>query len=339
MKTRNTSTKKGLTILDVAQAAGVSKSTVSLVLQNSTLVREETAKRVHEAAWRLGYVYNRQAADLRRQSSKTVGVVINDLTNPFFTEVLVGVEKKLVDAGYVVLMAHTHEDVDRQQKVLLSMREQNTAGIVICPAQQTTPSLTKDLKAWGIPSVIMIRPLGDGDYDFVGSDNTRGIQMATEHLIKIGHQRIGFLGGLAGAVYEERRAGYKLALKRAGLPAPAGWVVPSKPNRAGGRQAMASLLASSPRPTAAVCYNDITALGALTALGDHGLRAGIDFALMGFDNLLDTAQSNPPLSTVDIQPTALGEAAAEMLLKRIESPAIKRQLYRSEPCLLLRKSC
>lgn len=339
MTTRSTTSKRGLTILDVAQAAGVSKSTVSLVLQGSPLIREETAQRVQEAAWRLGYVYNRQAADLRRRSSNTIGVVINDLANPFFTELLISVERKLVDAGYVVLMAHTHEDVDRQRKVLLSMREQNTAGLVICPAQGTPLTLPKDLQGWGIPSVIMIRPLGEGSYDFVGAQNSVGLQTATQHLIEQGHKRIGFLGGLSGTVYKERLAGYSKALKKAKIPLDEKLIISTKPNREGGREALTRLLRSKEKPTAAVCYNDITALGALTALGDHHLRAGSDFALIGFDNILDTAQSNPPLSTIDIHPAMLGEKAAGMLLKRIETPTIERQVFLSEPDLLLRQSC
>src|SRR5438105_3309282 len=128
------------TINDVALAAGVSKSTVSLVLQGSSLIRHETAERVRAAARDLGYVYNRRAAELRGQSSRTIDVVINDLMNPFFAEVLVGIERKLVDAGYVVLMAHTHESLSRQHQVLASMREQNAAGIVLRPPPGTPKS-------------------------------------------------------------------------------------------------------------------------------------------------------------------------------------------------------
>ena len=339
MTSRSTPTKRGLTILDVAQAAGVSKSTVSLVLQGSPLIREETAQRVQEAAWRLGYVYNRHAADLRRRSSNTIGVLINDLANPFFTELLSGVERKLVDEGYVVLMAQTHEDVDRQQKVLLSMREQNTAGLVICPSRGTPLTLTEDLQSWGIPSVIMLRSLGEGSYDFVGAQNSLGLQTATQHLINQGHQRIGFLGGLSGSVYKERLAGYSAALQMAKIQLDESLIISANPNREGGRNAMTRLLQSKQKPTAAVCYNDITALGALTALGDHHLRAGSDFALIGFDNVLDTAQSNPPLSTIDTHPGLLGEKAAGMLLQRIETPTMERQVFLSEPNLLLRQTC
>src|SRR4249920_3413135 len=141
------------TIIDVAAEANVSKSTVSLVLQGSELIPDKTSERVRDAARKLGYVYNRRAAELRRKSSNTIGVVINDLMNPFFAEVLVGLERKLVDAGYVVLMAHTSESLERQEKVLLNMREHHAAGIALCPALGTPQSLIKTVKAWGIPLV------------------------------------------------------------------------------------------------------------------------------------------------------------------------------------------
>lgn len=338
MKTSTHTSSRALTIMDVARTAGVSKSTVSLVLQGSPLIRDATAERVREAVLSLGYVYNRRAAELRQQSSNTVGVVINDLMNPFFAEVLVGIERKLVDAGYIVLMAHTHEDLDRQHKVLSSMREQNAAGIVICPALGTLRSLPKEIQAWGIPLVVMVRSLGPGSYDYAGSDNEKGVLMATRHLVSAGHKRIGFLGGQSGAVYDQRLRGYSKALEAAGLRIDNRLVVASAPNRPGGREAMAAMLKIKPKPTAAVCYNDITAFGALTALGEQGLRAGTDFALVGFDNVVDAAHSNPPLSTVDIRPSELGEHAATALMARIANPEIKRQVYLAEPKLLLRQS-
>ena len=282
--------------------------------------------------------YNRRAAELRQQSSNTVGVVINDLMNPFFAEVLVGIERKLVDAGYIVLMAHTHENLDRQHKVLSSMREQNAAGIVICPALGTPRSLPKEIQAWRIPLVVMVRSLGPGSYDYAGSDNEKGVLMATHHLVTAGHKRIGFLGGQSGAVYDQRLRGYSKALEAAGLRIDNRLVVASAPNRPGGREAMAAMLKIKPKPTAAVCYNDVTAFGALTALGEQGLRAGTDFALVGFDNVVDAAHSNPPLSTVDIRPSELGEHAAIALMARIANPEIKRQVYLAEPKLLLRQS-
>lgn len=338
MSSRVIGPKRGLTIMDVARQAGVSKSTVSLVLQGSERIREETAQRVRDASRKLGYVYNRQAAELRRQSSKTVGVVINDLMNPFFAEILVGIERRLVDEGYVVLMAHTHEDLGRQRQVLSSMREQNAAGILICPALGTPRSLAKEAQASGVPLVVMVRSLGPGAYDYAGSDNEQGIFMATRHLIDTGHKRVAFLGGQSGVVYEERLRGYRRALRAAGESADERLIVPSDPSRAGGRAAMTAVLQMRPRPSAAVCYNDITAFGALTTLGEQNMRAGVDFAVVGFDNILDSAHSNPPLSTIDIGPGELGEQAAAALLARIADPTLKRQIYLAQPKLVLRQS-
>ncbi|HUN93341.1 MAG TPA: LacI family DNA-binding transcriptional regulator [Burkholderiaceae bacterium] len=326
------------TILDVAAEANVSKSTVSLVLQGSELIRDETAERVRRAARRLGYVYNRRAADLRRKSSNMIGVLINDLMNPFFAEVLVGLERRLVEAGYIVLMAHTSEDIDRQQRVLWTMREQHAAGIALCPTLGTPPSLTKTVQGWGIPLVVMVRTLGRGDYDFAGADNALGVQLATEHLLAQGHRRIGFLGGLSGPVLRQRLQGYEAALKRAGIGFDERLVFASPPTRQGGYDSLRKLLDEQPRVTAAACYNDLVAFGALSALGEAERRAGADFALIGFDNILDTAHSNPPLSTVDIRPTQLGEHAAELLLARIDQPRRARQRYLAQPTLVLRQS-
>lgn len=327
-----------MTILDVAEEAKVSKSTVSLVLQGSDLIREETADRVREAARKIGYVYNRRAAELRRKSSNTIGVVINDLMNPFFAEVLVGLERKLVDAGYTVLMAHTNEDLERQEKVLLTMREHHAAGIALCPSLGTPASLTKTVKSWGIPLVVMVRTLGTGSYDFAGSDNAHGVQLATEHLLGAGHRRIGFLAGQSGPVLDQRLQGYKAALAKAGLPFDENLVIPANPTRAGGYESMKKLLGLQPAVKAAVSYNDLAAFGALSALGELGVQAGKDFALMGFDNVLDAAHSNPPLSTIDIRPAELGEHAAAILLARIEDPTLAKHQYLATPKLVLRQS-
>ncbi len=331
-------TARTITIVDVAAEANVSKSTVSLVLKGSPLIKGETAERVREAAARLGYVFNRRAGELRGNASNAIGVVINDLMNPFFAEVLVGIERKLVDAGYVVLMAHTREDVGLQDRVLQSMREQNAAGIMLCPALNTPRSILKTIQSWGIPLTVFVRNLGSGTYDFAGSDSEEGVFLATNHLLSSGHKQVGFLGGQKGTVFTQRMSGYKKALLENDMQYSDDLVFNANPSREGGYQAMKALLAQKPNLKAAVCYNDVVAFGALSALGEKGIRAGADFALMGFDNILDTAHSNPPLSTVDIHPSELGEQAASILLQRIKDPGAKRLVYSSRPKLLLRQT-
>jgi LacI family transcriptional regulator len=198
--------------------------------------------------------------------------------------------------------------------------------------------LPKEIQSWDIPLVVMVRSLGPGSYDYTGSDNERGVLLAMRHLLDAGHKRIGFLGGRSGVVYETRLSGYRKALEAAGIALDERMIVESDPNRPGGREAMTRMLRLKPKPTAAVCYNDISAFGAMTALGDQGLRAGQDFALIGFDNVVDAAHSNPPLSTIDVHPGELGEHAAAALMARIAQPGIKRQLYLAEPKLVLRQS-
>ncbi len=326
------------TIVDVAAEANVSKSTVSLVLKGSPLIKGETSERVLQAAQKLGYVYNRRAGELRGNASNAIGVVINDLMNPFFAEVLIGIERKLVQAGYVVLMAHTHEDLAVQDRVLQSMREHNAAGIMLCPALSTPKSILKLVQSWGIPLTVFVRNLGPGTYDFAGSDSDEGVFLATSHLLNTGHKNVGFLGGQRGVVFNQRTDGYKRALKQKNIPYREELVFNSNPSREGGYQAMKDLLSKHPSLKAVVCYNDIVAFGALSALGEAELIAGKDFALIGFDNILDTAHSNPPLSTIDIHPGKIGEQAATILLERIKNPDAKRMVYSAKPDLLLRQT-
>jgi LacI family transcriptional regulator len=218
------------------------------------------------------------------------------------------------------------------------MREQNAAGIILCPALGTQASLVKEVQGWGIPLIVMVRPLGKGNYDYAGSDNVLGTFMATTHLLNAGHRRIGFLGGQSGTVLEDRLAGYRDALKKHRVKEDPALICPALPTRQGGYEAVQRLLELTPAPTAAVCYNDITALGALAALGERGVVAGRDFSVIGFDGVLDTAHSNPPLSTIDIRPGPLGEAAAKLMLERLSNPAAPRLRYLATPELVLRAS-
>jgi LacI family transcriptional regulator len=153
-----------------------------------------------------------------------------------------------------------------------------------------------------------------------------------------GHRKIAFLGGISGPVLQQRLEGYKEALDAHRIKFDPLLIVTSQPTRQGGHKAMTTLLDSKANVKAAVCYNDLTAFGALSALGDRGLRAGADFALMGFDNVLDTAHSNPPLSTVDIKPETMGAEAAALLLARIKEPGRRVQRYLQTPTVVLRQS-
>jgi LacI family transcriptional regulator len=333
--------KSGPTIQDIAQAAGVSKSTVSLVLQESPRIKAETAERVREAARRLGYVYNRGAAILRGGRSTTIGMVINDLTNPFFVELLVAIERVLAQASYTTLMAHTAESVETQTRVLRSMREQNVAGLIMSPALGTPEQLPAEIKGWGIPLVLVMRPMGP-DVDTVGVDNEYGFALATEHLIEHGHTRIALAGYRKGyTVSNQRRSGYLAAMAKHGLPVLEEWVVDVELTPHGGRDAVRAIFNMKPRPTAVVCYNDQVAIGVLHELDRMGERAGEALAVVGCDDIVAAEHTNPPLTTLAVGADRIGTMASQTLLARLgetHTPNAAPVQYFTTPKLIVRES-
>jgi LacI family transcriptional regulator len=333
--------KSGPTIQDIAAAAGVSKSTVSLVLQESPRIKAETADKVREAARALGYVYNRGAAILRGRRSTTIGMVINDLTNPFFVELLVAIERVLAQAGYTTLMAHTAESLETQTRVLRSMREQNVAGLIMSPALGTPDALPAEIQSWGIPLVLVMRPMGP-DVDTIGVDNSYGFALATEHLIGQGHTRIAFAGNRKGyAVANQRRQGYLSAMATHSLPVDDDWIIDVPLTPEGGRNAVRAIFDMKPRPTAVVCYNDQVAIGVLHELDRMGKRAGKALAVVGCDNVVAAEHTNPPLTTLFAGADKLGTIASETLLARLsetsedEKPPVQ---YFAVPELVVRES-
>jgi LacI family transcriptional regulator len=236
-------------------------------------------------------------------------------------------------------MAHTDERLDLQEKVLASMREHHAAGIILCPVFDTPVSVQETVEDWGIPLLVVIRPLSNRRFDFAGADNETGTCLATEHLIAQGHKRIAFLGRAgAGLVYERRLAGYNRAMKKHKLRVDPAWLINVAPTRAGGRDGIRQVLGLRNPPGAAVCYNDIVAFGALRGLGERGLMAGRDFSLIGFDGVAATEHSNPPLSTMDVEPGALGQTAADVLLRRIREPGSAPVRHLAVPRLVVRQS-
>ena len=190
--------RERVTVVEIAHAAGVSKSTVSLVLQGSSRVNAATRDRVNAVIRELGYVYNRGAANLRQANakSKIIGVVVNDLTNGFFAELAVGVDDVVQSAGYVQFLANTGESVDRQRQVIASMREHGMSGLVISPARGTEAAELKPLTASGLPVVVTVRDVPGAKVSTLMSENRAGARAAAEHLVKLGHRRIAYLGGI-----------------------------------------------------------------------------------------------------------------------------------------------
>jgi LacI family transcriptional regulator len=332
--------KETVTIIDIAHAAGVSKSTVSLVLTGRGSVKQETRRHVLEVMDRLGYVYNRGAANLRNSDSKIVGVVLNDLSNPFFAEFAIGVETVLQMAGYVAFVANTAESVVRQTQVMRMMREHGAGGIILCPALDTRPDDIVWTSGLDTALLVAIRRLPGTDASVVVPDNVAGSGRITRHLLNLGHKRIAYLGGMHSMVVrQDRYRGFSEAMANAGRAVDPALNVESMPTRDGGFGAMGAALALTDRPTAVVCYNDVVAIGAMLAAARRGLVVGRDIAIVGFDDTSEARHVSPALTTIAVDAVGLGERAATMLLERITDRSIAPATHVGPAELVIRESC
>lgn len=335
-------TKGRVTVIDIAKAAGVSKSTVSLVLQGSPLVNEATRAKVNGVMRDLGYVYNRGAATLRQTSAKSriIGMVVNDLTNGFFAELAVGVDMVVQSAGFVQFLANTAENVDRQQEVIASMREHGISGLIVSPARATTALDLKAITEAGIPVVTAVRNVPGAKCSSLVSDNAAGTFAAVRHLVSLGHKRIAFVGGYPDTmVFEERLRGYSEGLKASGIAPHDTYIIPSSAARAGGVEAIGKALKLPDPPTATVCFNDAVAFGVCDGLRGQGMEPGHAFGVVGFDDVIEAKATVPALTTVSVDPQAMGRKAAQLLLKQINAGKAEAEAVTTAVRLVVRESC
>jgi len=328
------------TILDIAREAGVSKSTVSLVLQGSGLVRADTAASVRKAIEAVGYVYNRGAANLRKAHSNVIGMVVNDLTNPFYAELAVGMERAFQSAGVVPFIANTAENPVRQEEVLKSMLEQGVAGLIVSPARGTRPDTFRRVEAAGIPMVFTMRRLAESRTPVVAPDNWRGAALAARHLLARGHRRLAFFGGSPDLVVcRERLGGFREACAAHGIAGDDVPVFEEETSRKGGMACLDAALAAARPPTAALCFNDAVAFGAMLGLRRKGLEPGRDFAVVGFDDVAEAQYYMPALTSVAVDAAGLGERAAHTVLKMIQSRTTRAEDHIGAVNLVVRESC
>jgi LacI family transcriptional regulator len=339
-----TSVDRKITLNDIAAGCGVSRATVSLVLRGSPLVNKHTRARVEDELRRQGYVYNRAAANLRRRTSSSIALVVNELANPFFAEFAAGVDEALGEAGFVTLLGSTGESSSREHAVLSSLIEHGPGGIILSPAEGSEARDVLAAVGARTPVVLFNRELGGtlpeyAHWDRLMLDNQRGTRMATEHLIAQGHRRIAFFGGHDdSSSSRERYAGYEQAMQAAGLAIAPTWRVESAPTRVDAARATQALLAGDTTLTAAVCYNDAVALGLMLGLNQHGRQPGRDFAVTGFDDIAEASLSMPPLTTLSTAPRARGRQAAELILARLQQPQTKAGTVIAPVELVVRES-
>lgn len=326
------------TISDVARMADVSKSTVSHVLNNTRFVEAETRRRVQAAIDKLGYRPSTAARSLTTKRSGTVGMIISDASNFFFSEMLRGVEDVLRQQQYGLIVCNTDEVLEREADYLDLLVRQRVDGIIAAATSQRWAVLN-DAEALRTPVVFVDRTFDDLDGPYVGVDNEGGAYLGTCHLIARGYREIGVLAGFQRlSTMRERLSGFVRAMHEAGLPLRDEWILPSPLSIEAGKTAMHKILSLADPPRAIFVNNNLLTLGALLALEEMDLSCPVNVALVGFDDHPWAAISNPPLTVVRQPTREMGRTAANTLLELINDrePPSRRVVLDCE--LIARKS-
>jgi DNA-binding LacI/PurR family transcriptional regulator len=334
---------KGATIHHVAKQAGVSTATVSHVLNNTRYVSDETRERVLQVVRELHYYPSAVARGLATQETKTVGVIVSDIANPFFTTLFKGIEQKLAPLGYDLILENTGEHPEEQEYSLKMLLTKQVDGIILAPTGHPSPMLQL-LKDKGMPIVFVDRPIPGAELPLVEVNNQQAAFEATSHLIGDGHRRIGVILGLDTT--PNRLAGYVKAMEHHGLPVDKALLYRGSSSLENGLEGANALLSHSAPPTAIFTANNLMTLGALHALRQLGLRCPQDIGMIGFDDTDWAAIFTPPLTVVRQPTRQIGQTAAELLHQLMSGHVIsgngsaERALHHTFPAqLIVRGSC
>jgi LacI family transcriptional regulator len=309
-------------IRDVAVRAGVSVGTVSNVLNRPEVVSPATRERVQAAIAALGFVRNESARQLRAGRSRTIGLVVLDIANPFFTDVARGVEDVANAQGLAVILCNSDDRPEKEAAYLDVLAEQRVQGVLITPTAELSPNL-ESLRRRGVPVVLLDRQAGTADQCSVAVDDVVGGRLAAAHLLERGHRRLAFIGGHSALPQvQQRHRGVEAAVREVlGSTETLTVLAPEHLTVAGGREAGARIVGmpASVRPTAAVCANDLIALGLLQEMVRHEVRVPDEFAIVGYDDIDYAGAAAVPLTSVRKPRQELGAAAAELLLDEARS--------------------
>ncbi len=329
---------KRVTIQDVAEAAGVSRQTVSRAINDRGEISPETRAQILRIAEEMNYRPSSIARGLATQRTGTLGLVVPDVANPFFAEVARGAEHEAYAAGYNVFLCNTDEDPRREIAVLRSLEEKRVDGVMLCSSRLDDDALHESLSRHA--SVVLVnRQLNGYEFGCVLIDDEKGGQAITWHLLNTGHHAIGFLTGPPTSRSGQKRVdGYRVAMAAAGVVCNPGWIRPCLPTVEGGHKAAYALFSSHPEITALFCYNDLVAIGALQACHDLALIIPDNIAIVGFDDIPLAALVTPALTTCHVSRYEMGVRAMHMLLERIDGCTAECQQVLLQPELVIRAS-
>ena len=325
-------------IKDVALHAGVSVTTVSHVVNGTRFVSETARQRVEEAVRELGYVPSAVARSLKHNTTRTFGMVIPNNSNPYFAEIIRGVEDRCFAAGYNVILCNSNDDPERQASYLRVLAEKRIDGLVLVVTGSDAVARAT-LGGIAMPLVLLDREVSGVSGDLVEVNHVLGSQMATRHLLELGHPRVACISGPPGlSPSSQRRAGWKDALEKAGVERKESDLARGDFTARGGYLAMQALLKRRPRPTAVFACNDLMAFGALTAAREAGIAVPQQLSIVGFDDIDLAAFSAPPLTTVAQPKKQIGTVAADLLLERVGNARTDNRQMILDPELRIRAS-
>jgi LacI family transcriptional regulator len=329
------------TIRDVARLANVSVATVSNALNNADRVSPELLARVRAAVDKLGYAPDAAARSLRKGSSRLIGLIVGDITNPFFSDLFEAVEDAAAARSYLVLLCNSNERVEREEAHLKMLRSQRIDGLILAPTGAVSMNRAALLAALEIPVVLVDRAMEGLGYDAVVLDNHRAGHEATAHLIARGHRRIALINGPdIVRTAADRLQGYREALLGAGLAFDPALVRAADFQEQAAYDAAIDLLRSPGRPTAIFATNNLMTIGALRAIADLGLTCPDDVSIIGIDDLAWAEAVSPRLTTVAQPVRAMGEAALDQVVARIAGErTVPGETTVLAPSLIVRGSC
>lgn len=331
-----------ITIKDIAREAGVTHTTVSRALRGSPLISVETSDRIRKIATTMGYEPSAAARSLKTNRSQVLGVILSHIADPFFSEILQGIDEVAQQRGYSLFIAAAQHNLAREESIVKTMREHRVDGVIIC-STPFSPKQSHLFKSTNTPIVVINNQAAE-DYRYsIYHDDLYGSQQVVQHLIDLGHKRIAYLGSArSGRTNLERLAGFREKMRAARLSVPTGFIHEVFGNDPeSGLVAANHFLTLSERPTAIFCFNDMLALGLLRGLHEAGVTIPDDCSLAGFDNISFSAYTYPPLTTFDQPKREIGSEAARLLLGLLNSaePDVKTpKIHTLKGKLLVRDS-
>ncbi len=327
-----------VTMREVAERAGVSVTTVSHVINNSRPVNPQTRDRVEEAMQALGYQPNVLARSLRRGVTHTIGIILPDNSNPYFAEVVRGIEDASFDQGYSVILCNSDNDLEKEHHYTNVLVEKQVDGIIFVAAGLSAENIIA-LQKRGVPLVLVDRQVPDVRVDNVLADNQHGGWLATNHLIELDHRVIGCIAGPKGVrLSSERINGYRQALESAHLSVKPDLIVEGNFQYQSGYEGAKELFSQEHFPTAIFACNDLMAIGAYRFAHENNLKIPEQISIVGFDDVRLSAFINPPLTTIHQSKHKMGSRAAELLMERIADQELEPRQEILETNLVVRGS-